>query len=156
MTRSGTREKTRILASLLSMVALLATATLASAELTAWDQEQVTAIAADLVDTTSDLRDTLRRQPPPTLGQPGKRAFHQLRDDLASIQATARRLHNALAEGATRDETLPTYQRLMVTVRSARDELRRTNLGEPVTGRVEAAAEALRRLQPYYEEEPPA
>ena len=36
------------------------------------------------------------------------------------------------------------------------DELRRTNLGEPVTGRVEAAAEVLRQLRPYYEEEPPA
>ena len=105
---------------------------------------------------SSDLRDTVRRQPPPTLGQPGKRAFHQFRDDLASIEATARRLRNALAEGATRDETLPTYQRLMLTVRSASDELRRTNLGEPVTSRVEAAAEALRNLRPYYEEEPPA
>jgi uncharacterized membrane protein YccC len=156
MTRSRTLEKARILAFLLSMVALLMTATLASAELTAWDQEQVTAIAAELAEKTKDLRNTLRRQPPPTLGQPGKRAFHQLRDDLASIQATARRLHNALAEGATRDETFPTYQRLMSSVRSASDELRRTNLGEPVTGRVEAAAEALGRLRPYYEEDPPA
>ncbi len=155
MTRSRTREKTRILASLLSMVALLVTATFASAELTAWNQEQVTAIAAELAETTTDLRNALRRQPPPTLGQPGKRAFFQLRDDLASIQATARRLHNALAEGATRDETFPTYQRLISSVRSAADELRRTQLGEPVAGKVAAAADALRRLRPYYEEEPP-
>ena len=156
MTRSHTREKTRILVSLLSMVALLVTATLASAELTPWTQEEVTAIAAELAETTTDLRDALRRQPPPTLGQPGKRAFHQLRDDLASIQATARRLHNSLAEGATREETLPTYQRLNSSVRRAADELRRMQLGEPAAGKVQAAAEVLRRLRPYYEEEPPA
>jgi hypothetical protein len=137
------------------MVVLLFTATLASAELTPWNQEQVTAIAAELAEKTSDLRDTLRRQPPPTLGQPGKRAFHQLRDDLASIQATARRLHNSLADGATHDQTFPTYQRLISLVRSASDELRRIQLGEPVAGKVEAAGEVLRRLRPYYEEEPP-
>ena len=126
MTRSHTRKKARILASLLSMVALLFTATLASAELTPWNQEQVTAIAAKLVAATTDLRDTLRRQPPPTLGQPGKRAFHQLRDDVQSIHASANRIHNALGEGAGLDETLPTYRRMISSVRSASDELRRT------------------------------
>ena len=155
MTRSQPREKTRILASLLSMVALLFTATLASAELTPWNQEQVTAIAAELVTATADLRDTLRRQPPPTLGQPGKRAFHQLRDDVSSIHATAGRLHTALGEGSGLDETLPTYRRMISTVRSASDELRRVQLGEPVAGKIKAAGAALRRLRPYYEEEPP-
>ena len=155
MNRSRTLENARILASLLSMVALLFTATLASAELTPWNQEQVTAIAAELLEATTDLRDTLRRQPPPTLGQPGKRAFHQLRDDVTSIQATARRLHTALGEGATRDETLPTYRRMISSVRSASDELRRIQLGEPVAGKIEATAAVLRRLRPYYEEESP-
>jgi hypothetical protein len=144
-----------MLASLLSMVALLFTATLASAELTPWNQEQVTAITAELVTATTDLRDTLRRQPPPTLGQPGKRAFHQLRDDVSSVHATARRLQTSLGEGATRDETLPTYRRMISSVRSASDELRRIQLGEPVAGKIEAAAAVLRRLRPFYEEEPP-
>jgi hypothetical protein len=40
-------------------------------------------------------------------------------------------------------------------VRSAANELRRTQLGEPVAGEVAAAAAVLRRLRPYYEEEPP-
>ena len=155
MTLSRTREKARILASLLSMVVLVAAATLASAELTPWNQEQVTAIAAELVERAGELRESLRRQPPPTLGQPGKRAFHQLRDELSAIEATARRLHNALAQGATHDETLPTYQRMIRSVRRASDELRRIQLGEPVAGKIQAAAEVLRRLRPYYEEEPP-
>ena len=155
MNRSRPFRKARILASLSSMVALLFTATLASAELTPWNQEQVTAIAGKLVEATSDLRTTLRQQPPPTLGQPGKRAFHQLRDDVSSIHATAGRLQTALGEGATRDETLPTYRRMISSVRSASDELRRIQLGEPVSGKIEAAAAVLRELRPFYEEEPP-
>lgn len=155
MTRSRTRQVFRILASLLLGAGLVFSATLAGAELTAWDQEKVTAVAAELVEATGDLQTTLRRQPPPTTGQPGKRAFHQLRDDVSAIDSTARRLRNALAEGAGREETFPTYRRMISSVRSASSELRRTNLGEPAAGKVKAAGDVLRRLQPFYEEEPP-
>ena len=79
----------------------------------------------------------------------------QLRDDVSSIHATAGRLHTALGEGSGLDETLPTYRRLISSVRSASDELRRVQLGEPVAGKIEAAGAVLRRLRPYYEEEPP-
>ena len=154
MTRSRTREKTRILASLLSMVALLFTATLASAELTPWNQEQVKAAAEKLTEATADLRTVLRQQPAPTLGQPGKRAFHQLRDDVQSIHATANRLNNALGEGAGLEETLPTYQRMLSSVRSAQRELRRLQLGEPVASKLQAAGDALRQLQPFYDDNP--
>ena len=154
MTRSHTRGKTRILASLVSMVALLVSASLASAELEPWNQEEVTAIAAQLKEKTADLRTSLRKQPPPTVGQPGKRAFHQLRDDVAAIDMTAGRLHTALAEGAGLEETLPTYERMLSLVRSARDELRRLQLGDPVAGKIRAAGDELRRLQPYDDEEP--
>ena len=154
MTRSRTRKKTRILASLLSMVALLFTATLASAELTPWNQEQVTAAAAKLTEATADLRTVLRQQPAPTLGQPGKRAFHQLRDDVTSIDQTARRLHTALQGGAGVDETFPTYQRMLSSVRSAQRELRRMQMGEPVASKLQAAGDALRQLQPFYDDNP--
>ena len=154
MNRSRTREKVWILASLLSAVALLVTASLVSAELKAWNQEEVTAAAALLTEKTADLRTTLRKQPPPTLGQPGKRAFHQLRDDSTAVDQTARRLHTALKEGGGLDETLPTYQRMLSSVRSAQRELRRLQLGEPVAGKLQAAGDALRQLQPYYDEDP--
>jgi hypothetical protein len=135
-------------------VAFLATATLASAELKPWNQEEVTAAAAKLTEATADLRAALRKQPPPTRGQPGKRAFHQLRDDVTAVDQTASRLHNALKEGATLDETFPTYQRMLSSVRSAQRELRRLQLGEPVAGKLQAAGDALRQLQPYYDEDP--
>ena len=40
-------------------------------------------------------------------------------------------------------------------MRSAADELNRIMLGEPATGKIEEAAEVLRRLRPFYEEAPP-
>ena len=143
-----------------TLVALLVAAVLigapeARAELMEWDQAKVTALAGELAEKTSNLRDAVRRQPAPTLGQTGRRAHHRLRDELSTIEATARRLHNALSEGATQEETFPTYRRLITSVREAAREVNRIDLGEPAAGRVEEAAEVLRRLRPYYEEAPP-
>lgn len=155
MTPSRTRDKARTSALLLPIAAFVLSASLASAELAAWDQEKVTAIAAELVEATKDLRSSLRKQPPPTLGQPGMASFHRLRDELSTIETTAGRLHRSLVEGETRDETLPTYRRMIRSVRSAREDARRISIGEPVAGKIQTAADALRRLGPYYEEEPP-
>lgn len=153
--RPQTLEPVRSTIVLLTLATLALAATSASAELTPWNQEQVTAIAGELHEKTRDLRDTLRRQPAPTLGQPGKRAFFRLRDELGSIDSSARRLHSALAAGEGRDETFPTYRRMILSVRNAARELRRMDLGEPANGRIQAAADVLRRLRPYFEEEPP-
>jgi hypothetical protein len=155
MTRSSARQVFRTLASLPPLAALVFSAVLASAELAPWDQEKVTAIAAELMEATGDLRATLRKQPQPSLGQPGRRALHQFRDDVAAIDTTARRLHTALAEGATQEATFPTYRRMITSVRSASDELRRMQLGEPAASKVQAAGDVLRKLRPFYEEEPP-
>jgi hypothetical protein len=139
----------------LLVAAALIGAPQARAELMEWDQAKVTALAGELAEKTKDLRDAVRRQPAPTLGQVGRRAHHQLRDELWTIESTSRRLRDALSEGATMEETLPTYRRLITSVRNAARELRRMQLGEPAAGRVEAAADVLRRLRPYYEEAPP-
>ena len=155
MTPSRTRNKARTSALLLPVAAFVLAASLASAELTAWDQEKVTAIAAELVEVTRDLRGALRRQPPPTLGQPGRASFHRLRDELSAIETAAGRLHRALSEGATRDETLPTYRRIIRSVRNAAENARRISIGEPAAGKIKTAGDVLRRLRPYYEEEPP-
>ena len=124
-------------------------------ELATWDQEKVTAIAEEIAQAARALRDTLRRQPPPTLGQAGKRAFWQLREEMQVLDSASRRLHRALADGAGRDETFPTYRRLLTTARRAEREARRIALGEPALGRIYAAADAIRRIRPFYEAESP-
>jgi hypothetical protein len=52
------------------------------------------------------------------------------------------------------EETFPTYQRLLSTARRAERESRRIALKEPVPTHIEAAADAIRRIRPFYEEEP--
>ncbi len=153
--REGAREKAWTPLSLLVAIALMLPAALAGAELKPWDQERVTALAGELQQKTHELRNAVRRVPPPTLGQPGQRAFHRLRDELGAIEATARRLHKALAKGATREETFPTYRRLILAVRSASQEVPRLGGGRDDAPRIAATAEVLRQLRQYYEEEPP-
>ncbi len=134
----------------LSLIAAL----VATAELLPWDQEKVTAITAELPPATRALRESLRRQPPPTLGQAGKRAFWRLRDQLRSIESTSRRLHNALTAGEGREETFPIYRRMITTVRDAARELNRIPTLTPVETHAETVAGVLKRLRPFYEEDP--
>ncbi len=109
-----TRNRGTIQASMALAISLIA-ASVATGELLPWDQEKVTAIAAELPPATRALRESLRRQPPPTLGQAGKRAFWRLRDQLRSIESSSRRLHNALLAGEGHEETFPIYRRMITT-----------------------------------------
>jgi len=134
-----------------------------SAELATWDQENITAIAGDLAQASQELRDALRSEAAPTVGgRPVRRAFFALREEVHILASASRRLQNALAEGAGLDETYPTYRKLLVTARRAAQELRRVEFGESVSelgerigGKVDAVADAIRRIRPFYEAEPP-
>ena len=149
--------KSRTRGSIQSCLALafsLIAASVATAELLPWDQEKVTTIAAELPPATRALRESLRRQPQPTLGQAGKRAFWRLRDQLRSIEATSRRLHDALQAGEGREETFPIYRRLITTVRDAARELNRIPTVKPVEAHIETVAGLLKRLRSFYEKDP--
>ena len=148
-----TRNRGTIQASMALAISLIA-ASVATAELLPWDQEKVTAIAAELAPATRALRESLRRQPPPTLGQAGKRAFWRLRDQLRSIDSTSRRLHNALLAGEGHEETFSIYRRLITTARGAARELNRMPILKPVEAHIETVAGLLKRLRPFYEEDP--
>jgi hypothetical protein len=145
-----------ILTTLFLAVALVGGSAAYGAELATWDQEKVTAIAGDLSQAAQELRDALRRVPAPTVGgRPGRRAFFALREEVQVLASASRRLHTALGEGAGLDETYPTYRRLLVTARRGERELRRVGLGEPVSGKIKETADAIRRIRPFYEAEPP-
>ncbi len=149
--RSG--KKGSILASVALAAPMLA-ASVATAEPLPWDQEKVAAIAAELPPATRALRASLRQKPPRTLGQAGRRAFWRLRDQLRSIESSSRRLHNALLAGEGREETFPIYRRMIVTVRDAARELNRIPTVKPVEEHIETVAGVLKRLRPFYEEDP--
>lgn len=151
--RSLSRPLLRALPVLLLTAALVAPGA-ARAELAKWNQERVTGISKDLAQSIKELRKALRHQPPPTLGQPGRVSYYELLDTLGSLESASRRLQNGLAAGKGREETYPTYRRLMSGVRDARDLMKRLEMGESVLSKVQPAADALRRLRPYYEEMP--
>jgi hypothetical protein len=145
-----------ILTTLFLAVALVGGSAAYGVELATWDQEKVTAIADDLSQAAQELRDALRRVPAPTIGgRPGRRAFFALREEVQVLASASRRLHTALGEGAGLDETYPTYRRLLVTARRGERELRRVGLGEPVSGKIKETADAIRRIRPFYEADPP-
>ncbi len=139
-----------VLAAVLAAPLLVASA--ASAGLEPWDQEKVTAIAAELPPATRALAATLRQKPQKTLGQPGRASFLLLRDQVRSIDATARRLHSSLEAGEGREATLPIYRRMLRTVRDAERELGRIPAQQGMDEGIDAVADILRRLQVFYEE----
>jgi hypothetical protein len=136
----------------LLMTALLG-ASGARADVSKWDQAKVTAAAEELAQATVALRAGLRAKPPATLGQPGRRAFFSLREEVQSLVSTSRRLHQALADGGEMEETYPTFRRIVRAARRGARELRRLDLGEDTRARVEAVADGIRTLRPYYEPE---
>ncbi len=127
----------------------------ARAELAVWNQEKVTAIADEVSQASQALLGALRRQPPRSVGQPGVREFWRLRDEVQAIVSSSRRLHNALSQGAGMEETYPIYRRLLRTARRADRDTRRIGLGKPVPEKIGATADAIRRIRPFYEEDPP-
>ncbi len=135
--------------------ALLLPAPRVGAELLEWNQEKVTAAASALLEAAEGLRGALQRQPSPTLGQPGQRAFWALRDEMQGITSASRRLQANLSAGAGRDETFPTYRRILRSARRAARENRRLMLKDPVPAKIAAVADALKALRPFYEEEAP-
>jgi hypothetical protein len=140
--------------SLLMTIGLLS-ASDARADLAEWDQAKVTAVAEELEQATVSLRNGLRAKPPRTLGQSGRRAFWSLQEEARVLASTSRRLQRTLANGAGMEESYPTFRRLLRSGRRAKREMRRIDLGAATLTRVEAVADGIRKLRPFYEPEPP-
>jgi hypothetical protein len=126
----------------------------AAAELAKWDQERVTAIALDLQNATKELRDSFYKVPPPTAGQAGSKSYYELDDTLRSVSGASRRLYKALKDGKGHEQTFPIYRRMMLGVRDARELAQKIGGTEDVLAKAANAGDALRRIRPYYEEEP--
>jgi hypothetical protein len=137
--------------SVLLAVSLLSLAASARAELTPWDQAEVTELAKQLEPATSALSDALRQQPPPTAGSPQRAPFFELQQEVRFLRREARTMSRALERGADREETLPGWESMMQTVRSATEIARRTFSGAQVQTRADAAREILNQLAPYYD-----
>jgi hypothetical protein len=133
------------------VVCLLAPATGVRAELRAWDQAKVTELAKQLEAATAALSDTMRRQPPPTLGSAQRKPFFKLSQEVRFLRREARTMSRALQRGADLDETQPSFDSLMQTVRSASDIARRTFTTADIQKQADAARDVLNQLAPFYD-----
>jgi hypothetical protein len=133
----------------LSIVALAAPASAAPAQ--AWDQAKVTELGKQLETATDELWNTFRKQPAPTVGSMQSRSYFRLQQQLRQLRREARSLSRALQGGAGHDETLPSLESMMQTVRAAQDEARRVFSGVEVRDRAQAARDVLNQLTPYFD-----
>lgn len=132
-------------------VSLLALASSAPAELQKWDQAKVTELAKQLETATSELWQSFRRQPPPTLGSAQRKSYFRLQQEIRQLRREARSLSRALQRGADFDEAEPSYRSMMQTVRAAQDNARGVFSGADVRQRADAAREILNQLAPYFD-----
>ena len=142
--RSTTRPAFALLASLGMLVALPATA-----EQKEWDQESVTKIAKQLAEAAGDLRQSVRRTPPPTAGSQRRVRFKAL-DDLRVIENAINSLARRLEAGDGREETYPTFQRIRTLRNDIAMRTRQAFITEPTLTKLETARGLLAQLEPYY------
>jgi hypothetical protein len=121
------------------------------AELAKWDQERVTALAAELTQACNALYDTFLKEPESTIGSGQARDYYRLRQIVRRIKGDAKHLSAALANGEGYEQTLPIYENLMVMVRDAREVAKRTFTSNYVLDKAAATGDVLRRIAPYYD-----
>jgi hypothetical protein len=132
-------------------ICLLALTEAATAALAPWDQAKVTELAKQLEAATRDLETSFRKQPTPAKGTPQSTAYWRLKQEVRHLRREARSLSRALQRGADREETLPSYDSLMQTVRSAQTNARRVFTVADVIERANTAREILNQLMPFFD-----
>jgi hypothetical protein len=141
----------RLFATLLGCALLVGLSAPVRAELAAWDQTKVTALAKQLEERSKTLYDTFYKQPPPNIGSGHSQDYRRLKQEVRRIKSEARELAAALEKGEGRDDTLPIYDQLMEIVRSARDNARRVFTTQDVQARATEVRQVLNQLSPYYD-----
>jgi predicted dehydrogenase len=135
-------------------VSVLALAAPALAEVQPWDQKKVTALGEQLETATRELWDTFRLQPRPTIGQGQANSYFRLQQQLRQLRTEARSLARSLDDGAGHDETLPSFESMMQTIRIAEANARRVFTGADVRERAQTAREILNQMTPFYQADP--
>jgi len=145
--RITTRPALALVASLGMLVALPA-----AAEPKEWDQAAVTELAKQLAEAAGDLRQSVRRTPPPPAGSQRRVRFQAL-DDLRVAENAINSLARRLESGDGREETYPTFKRIRTLRNDIAEQARRADVREPTLSKLETARGLLEQLAPYYEAE---
>jgi hypothetical protein len=132
-------------------MSLLLSAPESRAELAAWDQAEVTALAKQLETATKELYETFIKKPAPSVGSTQSQSYYRLKQEVRVLRVEARELAASLEKGEGREQTLPIYDHLMQLVRIARDDAAKTFNTQDVGERAAAVRGVLNQLGPYYD-----
>lgn len=117
----------------------------------AWDQEAVTALAAELAGATQTLEKTLRREPHLTTAtQQGGRNALGLWEAVNRLKKSARQLRSRTEAGAGYEETLPIAKKIRTQVRDAKEYGSRVMNTALMDKEVKPVQDLLDRLAAYY------
>ena len=142
----------RIIAtSALSLALAFSLAAPAAAELTAWDQAKVAALAKQLNQAADDLYSTFYKQPPPTGASGQANDYRKLKQTMRRIQSEARELDSELAKGKGHEDTVDIYENLMGLVRDARVSSQRVFTTKDVQDKTSVMRQLLNQIAPYYD-----
>lgn len=129
----------------------LSLAAVHAAELLPWDAARVTELAKQLEQATRELEQAVRQLPPPGPGAPNRLAYFRLAQQTRQLRREAGSLSRDLQRGAGWEQTLPSYESMMVTVRDARQNAQRVLSPPSVEGPATRARETLNQLKPFFD-----
>lgn len=119
-----------------------------------WDQERVTALAAELYEDVKDLKIIAQKNPDQPIGG-ARRAQYEARDQLRVLQGQARHLRDDLQGGAGHEETVTSFKRIQQIRRDLEELARKAAVRDNTMAAVMQVQDVLRRMAPYYEAEEP-
>jgi hypothetical protein len=122
-----------------------------SAPTATWDHAKVLSLAQQLETVTGELFQAMRRMPQPMLGNSQRLPFYRLTQKVRQLRRESRSLSNQLEQGGDREQTQPSYESMMETVRAARVLARRVSPPADVNDRATAALALLNQLAPFYD-----
>lgn len=122
-------------------------------EAAAWDQAQVTAIAAKLPKATEALYTALYQEGQTTV-MPGAFGagddYHEFKDKVRLMHSESMHLVAELKKGEGQKETKHAFQRIAELNRDAAEAARMQFTENPVITKFSAVQDLIRQLDPYY------
>ncbi len=124
-----------------------------SAELEAWDQEEVTQLAQQLSEAVTTLR--LATIHDPLLGQAVGTRGKNLRDIMKAMETACRQLARKLAAGEDRSKTTGVGKKIGMLIREAQLAGRKVMVNESQWAAIDPVVDLINRLSPYYSDKSP-
>ena len=151
-------QRNTVSASALALIALLCWIAPLSAwaQDKAWDQAEVTQLAAQMAQTIKDMRVAIRKEPQViSAGTTSKQRTTALYlDTLKKLERTSAKLARQLAEEQDREQTQGTARRIESLARDAQDQGAKLFSTEWTNKHLEPATALLRKLRGYYKSAP--